>query len=482
MSKTLEQSRIYIVDDDESNREVLEGYLYFADLTNIAMAENGVKALELVEQQLPDLILLDINMPEMDGFEVVQHIRETYPDHFIPIVILSALSQPEDRIRGIEVGANDFLNKPYDGEELIARVRSLLAHKQAVDALNAEQARTSALLNQISNPVIVTNAEGSITQINPAVQEHLGLGEDVLNQGLGEIFGLALEDLLLRAQERQGAVSGIFTPRLDDSEQRTTFNVSVSPISEVGHILFWQDITALQEGAQVRLNQAHAETKHVLDTFSHYMSPTLVERVLDDPTITARRERRDAVVLFADLRGFTLLSTQHSPYNVMALLNDIFTDLIDVVNNHEGLVFDIIGDELMVAFNVPYDQDSPLERALETAIEMHRTFYSGRAEREQRNMQVGMGIGVNYGPAVLGHIGSQSHMSYTMVGGTVNVAHRMVEVAEDRQIVLPTNLLGDWQPGSDDLRLYELEPMQVKNIPEPVMLSVIELIVPDDKG
>lgn len=482
MTDPLVQPKIYIADDDIDNREVLETYLGYAGFTNIAMAENGAKVLELVEQQLPDLILLDINMPKMDGYQVIEHIRRIYPTHFIPIVLISALSRPEDRVKGIQAGANDFLNKPYDGAEIVARVRSLLSHKRDVDALNAERARTLALLNQISNPVIVTDAEGAIIQINPAAGTHLGVEEGVLNQGLGEVFGLVLEDLLLRARERQGAVSGIYTPRAAHSDRPMTFNVSVSPIKDVGYILFWQDITALQEGERARLNQARAETKHVLDTFSHYMSPTLVERVLDDPTITERRERRDAAVLFADLRGFTRLTAQHSPDDVMALLNNIFTDMIDVINAHEGLVFDITGDELMVAFNVPYDQDHPLQRALDTAIAMQRAFQASRAEHEKHGMQVGIGIGVNYGPVVLGHIGSQSHMNYTMVGETVNIAHRMVEVAEDRQIVIFADFLAGWQPDTGDLRAYQLEPMQLKNIPEPVMLSVVELVVADNEG
>jgi PAS domain S-box-containing protein len=480
MTDPLLQSTIYIVDDDASNREVLKTHLNLVGYENVMTARSGAVALELVEQRLPDLMLLDVMMPEMNGYQVIERIREAYPDRFFPIVLLSGMNRSEDRVKGIQAGANDFLTKPYDGEELLARVSSLLSHKQAVDALHAERARTLALLNQINNPVIVTNAEGLITQTNPAVLEHLGLDDSVLDKGLGEVFGLVLEDLLIRARERQGAVSGIVNSRKSGTKEQITFNVSVSPISEVGYILFWQDITALQEGEQARLNQAHAETKHVLDTFSHYMSPTLVDRVLNDPTITARRERRDAAVLFADLRGFTRLTTRHSPSDVMALLNDIFTEMIDVIGEHEGLLFDITGDELMVAFNVPYDQDNPLQRALETAVDMQRTFQKSRAEREKHGMDVGMGIGVNYGPVVLGHIGSQSHMNYTMVGETVNIAHRMVEVAEDRQIILFTDLLDDWQAEANDLRTDELGPMQFKNVPQPVQLSVVELMVADE--
>jgi class 3 adenylate cyclase len=390
--------------------------------------------------------------------------------------MLSAAGDVESRVKGIDAGANDFLAKPYDGQELIARVRSLLAYKQAVDQLSTERARMSALLNQIGNPVIVTDGSGIITQVNPAAFQALNLNESIVSQGLGDVFGLGLEDLLLRARERAGTVSGVYTERDNHVEQPVTFNVSVSPIQEVGYILFWQDITALQEGERARLGVERAETLHVLDTFSRYMSPTLVERVLNDSDILNRYEKREATILFADLRGFTELSTRQSPDKVMGLLNEIYTSLLEVVNTHEGLVLDIVGDELMLAFNVPYPQDDSVQRALQTAIDMQRQFNSDRATRKKRGLQVGLGIGINGGSLVLGHIGGRSHKSYTVIGEAVNIAHRMVEMAEDRQIVTNAELLRQWQPQDGDLQVRDLDVTQLQGVADPVKLSVIEVV------
>jgi len=112
MSKNASQARILIVDDDATNRSLLEARLNFAGYPNVALADSGQRALELAEEQLPDLILLDIMMPGIDGFVVTQEIRARYPDNFIPIILVSALRDVENRIKGIEYGANDFLSKP----------------------------------------------------------------------------------------------------------------------------------------------------------------------------------------------------------------------------------------------------------------------------------------------------------------------------------------------------------------------------------
>lgn len=475
---SLLDAKIYIVDDDESNRELLQARLELAGFTNLSTAENGPAALELVKRQTPDLILLDVMMPIMNGYQVIEQVREWYPHQFIPIVLLSALQNPEHRVKGIDAGANDFLMKPYDAEELFARVRSLLYHKRAIDELHAEQARTVALLTQIGNPVIVTNTTGAITQVNPAATEQLHLDEQNIGQEIEQIFGPQLGDLLLRAKERTAAVSGVFTPPSSLMDEPVTFNVSISPIEAVGHILFWQDITEIQESERIRLEVERARTKHVFDTFSQYMSPALVERVLRDPEIMTRHEKRQVTVLFADLRGFTALSARQSPDKVMELLNEIFTDLIEIVNSQDGLVLDIVGDELMVAFNVPFAQDNAERLALDTAIELQRQFNRRRTARRERGMEVGLGIGINNGNVVMGHIGGRSHKSYTMVGETVNVAHRMVELAEDRQIITHADLVPGWQPQDSDLSIHELDYTQFRGVPEPIKLSVIEVATP----
>ena len=115
---------ILIVDDDPMNVKLLKTLL--SPEYNTVIAGNGIIALDRVEEKLPDLILLDIMMPEMDGFTVTRKLKSDYRTQNIPIILITALSSESDKIKGIEAGADEFLNKPVNQTELKARVKSLL--------------------------------------------------------------------------------------------------------------------------------------------------------------------------------------------------------------------------------------------------------------------------------------------------------------------------------------------------------------------
>ena len=127
-------ARILIVDDEPQNIRLLQIRLQAAEYT-VLTATSGQEALELIQVNAPDLILLDIMMPGMNGFEVCQRIRAEEATQFIPVVMVTALSDTEDRIKAIEVGADDFISKPFDSHEVLARVRSLVRIKRYHDAL-----------------------------------------------------------------------------------------------------------------------------------------------------------------------------------------------------------------------------------------------------------------------------------------------------------------------------------------------------------
>ncbi len=623
-------AHLLVVDDDPITCDVLDGYLRHAGFSFVQIVHSGRAALRAITAETPDLILLDVMMPGLSGYQITERIRKDHPDRYIPIILISALMEPQERARGIRAGANDFITKPIDNHELIARVTSFLNYKQVLDQLKSERtrlsilysisqafnqidyeriiskivslttehtgaakailvpldeqgrfrqryvsrrgedtysaseidpdvltrgllgwvlqhaqpvliadtrhdkrwaqleddtepagsaiavplvrsdqvvgalllispdtgafnpeqlelldiigshavialenarlfdqargerARAEALLNQIGNPVLVTDPKGNIARINPAAEQVFKLNSECIGQPLGKVFNLTLADLLLRAKERGQAVSGEFTSRLASDGTERAFNVSISPIEEVGYMLVWQDITGIKESARVRLESERAETQRIRDAFSRYMSTTLMERVLDDRDILSRRERREAIVLFADLRGFTRLTVEHQPDTVISLLNDYFTEMMEIIDRHEGLVFDITGDEVMAGFNVPYDQNNLNHRALTTAIAMQRRFAQLKARWASQRIEVGLGIGINRGAVVLGHIGGRAQMTYSMVGQTINLGHRMVEIAEDAQIIVGPELLADGLPADAGVEVEELPPMPVK--------------------
>jgi two-component system sensor histidine kinase ChiS len=116
---------ILVVDDELINAQVLTNYLGLQNYT-VKQAFDGFEALKMIEENQPDLILLDIMMPKMSGYEVCQTIREKYPAHELPIILLTAKNQVSDLMAGFEAGANDYLTKPFDKNELLARVKTHL--------------------------------------------------------------------------------------------------------------------------------------------------------------------------------------------------------------------------------------------------------------------------------------------------------------------------------------------------------------------
>ena len=120
ISEREEISKILVVDDEPRNVKILQIQLKARGYT-VYTAADGLEALDVVEKEMPDLILLDINMPRMDGFQVVERIRADETTEFIPIVMITALRDTrENRIKSIEVGADDFIEKPFDSVEVLA--------------------------------------------------------------------------------------------------------------------------------------------------------------------------------------------------------------------------------------------------------------------------------------------------------------------------------------------------------------------------
>ena len=126
------QAKILVVDDEVKNVKLLEALLLPRGYA-VVKAYDGEEALRQVQQEQPDLILLDVMMPLMDGFTVCKTLKDNAETRLIPVVIMTALGQVEDRINGIDAGADDFLTKPVHREELLARIRTSLRLKQTIE-------------------------------------------------------------------------------------------------------------------------------------------------------------------------------------------------------------------------------------------------------------------------------------------------------------------------------------------------------------
>jgi two-component system cell cycle response regulator len=154
-------ARVLIVDDLFPNIKLLETKLT-VEYFDVVSAMNGPDALAVCEKGLCDIVLLDVMMPGMDGFEVCRRIKSTPTTAHLPVVMVTALDQPSDRLRGLDAGADDFLTKPIDDTALMARVRSLVRLKAVTDEL-----RSRAMASRVGDPTAWRRPSASITASRP---------------------------------------------------------------------------------------------------------------------------------------------------------------------------------------------------------------------------------------------------------------------------------------------------------------------------
>jgi PAS domain S-box-containing protein len=165
-------SRILIVDDEPITRETLEALLSGAGY-QLTTAASGAEGLAKAEAIRPDLILLDVMMPGMDGFETCRRLRSNEHLGLVPVLLVTALDDHASRLRGLEAGADDFIAKPFDAAELQARVRTI-TRLDRYRRLLAEQARFERLIELSPDGILIAEGGGSIRLANPAMRRMLG--------------------------------------------------------------------------------------------------------------------------------------------------------------------------------------------------------------------------------------------------------------------------------------------------------------------
>ncbi|HEV7458055.1 MAG TPA: PleD family two-component system response regulator [Roseococcus sp.] len=184
-------ARILAVDDIATNLRLLEAKLQ-AEYYEVLLASSGQEALQVAFTQLPDVILLDVMMPGMDGYEVCRALKADIRTQHIPVVMVTALTDSTERVRGLEAGADDFLSKPVDNATLFARLRALLRVKQVQDAwrLRSDTARELGIDNPAPPAISVQGARALILNADAeearAVREAL-LADDMIVYTVGSV-------------------------------------------------------------------------------------------------------------------------------------------------------------------------------------------------------------------------------------------------------------------------------------------------------
>jgi adenylate cyclase len=174
----------------------------------------------------------------------------------------------------------------------------------------------------------------------------------------------------------------------------------------------------------------------IRDSFGRYVTPEIVDLVLESPDNKwMKGYRLDVTVLFVDIRGFTTISENKEPEEIVELLNDYFSDVTDVVIKYGGHLNKFVGDEAMAIFGAPVSDPDHAESAVRAALDIQSAIEEGN-RRSGRKTKITVGVGINSGETVAGNLGSDKRMEYTVIGDNVNIASRLTSIAKAGEILI----------------------------------------------
>lgn len=344
-----------------------------------------------------------------------------------------------------------------------------------------ERSTLNAVLRGAADAILLIGSEDELLLANRAAEERLQLNlihdrgkplYTLLNGHANPLFSNLLPLLTTPLHE-----SNSYGPVELSVSQDTTYSISVAPVRSadgqpLGRVAVLQDITAIKV-------LERQERERVRSVFRRYVSPMVAESLLSAGQELGKPTECDVVVLFADIRGFTSLTERTNPRVLIErILNRYFTAMTEVLYHHDATIDKFLGDGIIGVFGTPIARPDDPQRSLLTAVHMQQAFAALSAEWQQElGIDIGMGIGLSYGPAVVGNIGSEQRLDYTLIGDVVNTANRLSGVARAGQIIISYHLY-DALPSGEPLP-WEVRPLgqvQLKGKQEPHL--IYEVVVP----
>ena len=339
------KATVLVVDDVDENREILGCFLQGKGY-HVLEAPDGEAALRIVAEQPIDLMVLDEMMPGLSGTQVLERVRRRFERNRLPVIMATAKDGPDDVVRALALGANDYVVKPMDLTVLLARVETQLSVKKLTDEL------------ELKNDFIRT-------------------------------------------------------------------------------------------------------------AFGRYLSHEVVASLLGRPEgLQLGGTQKTVTLLMCDLRGFTSLSAQLQPPQVVRLLNNYLGAMADVITRFHGTIDEFIGDAILALFGAPESREDDAQRAVACAVAMQSAMSSVNAQNRKDGLpEVQMGVAVNTGDVIVGNIGSHRRTKYGVVGTHVNLTARIESFTLGGQVLVSEATL---QAAGDSVKVGEQLSFRAKGFADPV--------------
>jgi class 3 adenylate cyclase/CheY-like chemotaxis protein/putative methionine-R-sulfoxide reductase with GAF domain len=482
--KTL-PGRILVVDDTAFNRQLLARLLKGIGHEPVE-SSNGREALDRlrdVDQPPIDVILLDILMPEMDGYQVLEALAADPALRHLPVIVISGVDELDSVVRCLEMGAADYLPKTVDPAILQARIASSLARKRLHDS-EREAVERQAASNEVL--AIMSRAAFDLQVVLDAVvraalrqcRADYGVAY-VLEDGAYRVAASAGGTPELDAWEREhpirpgrdsvvGRVALLGDPiELDDvladreylatpgqrvSGYRSLLGVPIEQDGTVSGVLaltrnevrsFSEAERAFATGfaEQAAIGIANARLLETIERqrgqLARFLSPQVAELVSSpEGEALLAGHRREITAMFCDLRNFTTFSESAEPEEVLGFVRRYHATIGALVVEHEGTLEHFAGDGIMVFFNDPAMQEDHAARAVRMAIAIRDRFAEISEEWRRRGHVLRVGMGIATGYATMGRIGFEGRYDYGGIGSAIILASRLSGEAAPGEILI----------------------------------------------
>jgi PAS domain S-box-containing protein len=453
---------LVIVDDDAETSRLLHRLLSQQGY-RIQAAVSGQQAIALIQERRPGLVLLDILLPDMDGYTLCQQLKANPLTADIPVIVLSSLVDSLDKVKAFQAGATDYITKPFAVQEVLVRVQNqlhLAQQRQQLSQQNTlliqevrertqiEQALTAAEMNYRSIfenatvGIFKASATGQLLSVNPSMarlygydspEEMVATVENISRQIYSEPKRRdELVVYLSRFEKITDAESEVF--RKDGS----IFWVSEDiwqVWDKTGAFLHYEGIVhdiSERRQMETELRQQRQQADRLLINILPYR----IAQRLKGGARTIAESLDHVSVLFADLVDFTAASSEMTPRQLVKMLNEVFSMFDQLAEFHRLEKIKTIGDAYMVAGGLPSPNDGHAEAVAQFALDICEAIQQF-PRPDGKTFQIR--VGINTGPVVAGVIGRRK-FAYDLWGDTVNIASRMETTGESQRIQVTADL------------------------------------------
>jgi CheY-like chemotaxis protein/class 3 adenylate cyclase len=467
---------VLLVDDSDlihrHTRPILQAEGY-----TVVEAWDGEQALALCAEQRFDLILTDVEMPKLDGWELCRRIKRDPKTAHTPVVICSSLGEASDLERGFDLGADEYLVKPVVPEELIGRLQALLATKMLSERERLLVVDDSAAIRHLVSDCLKRQG----FQVTTAVDGRDGFEKAQISKpeliltdyDMPRMTGFELVVALRRHEQTRDIPIVMLTARdtkRDQAQMRAAGLSSylVKPFGTDKCIALVERVLA--ERRLVRYKQASR-------LYASEGAVQAAEALARSGSLGDVRAREvDATLLFSDISGFTNMSSKLKPAEVVAILNESFDALCIQIKEFGGDIDKFIGDAIMAVFEGRPEFEEPHGlRAARAAWAMQQALTEYNRRRADESPLV-MRIGLNSGTVVRGDIGSRFvRRDYTCIGDVVNRAQRHEAKAPLGGVLLSADL---YARISSHVTAEEMTGITLKGIDHPVSAYILKGFLP----